>query len=224
MGMAHCVGLAYTIWELYLIEQFYFSSDTFDNFAQGFTNLTLRQWFSRIWVIPEIGLASKPPIILAGGAWAYIESLFNLYLVMVDYPKRSLINHLTGSSRIRFFHLLSSMRKDYQGGKYNQGVPEISSSSLADNFTLGTRLDRALGSTRGHFEATIPHDYIYGLLGLVGTDLLPHPLTPDYRKTYVQVCQEYAKFIIEHTGRLSILLRRERAKWSAKLGPGFLIA
>jgi hypothetical protein len=128
---------------------------------------------------------------------------------MVDHPTRSL-NHISRWETEAHLGLLSLMRKDYQRNKHNQGTFDVDSSSPA------SRLNRILGLTQGHYKATLPHDYIYGLLGLVGTEALSSVLAPDYNRPYSQVCQEYPSFVFENTGNLS--LRAYQGK-SVRLGP-----
>jgi hypothetical protein len=82
MGMAHCVGMAFGIWKAYLIRLFDSSVDDHDTFAKGFVNLSMRPWVSRLWVVQEVVLSSKSPIILAGRAWSYLDSLYKLVTII----------------------------------------------------------------------------------------------------------------------------------------------
>jgi hypothetical protein len=202
MGLAHCVGLDSRLWGTYLSQCFDHSSDEFRGFARGLINLSSRSWFSRIWVIQEVGLAARPPIILAGGAWSYMESLSKLANIILKYRTKGL-DSIPGWKNITQIIFLSSIRRDCQEERNSQQASDVDLSSL------GARLDRTLGSTHGYFEATLPHDYIYGLLGLVGSGALPLLLTADYEKPYPQVYQEYARFIVQNTGNLSIILRTD---------------
>jgi hypothetical protein len=200
MGMAHCVGMAFGVSEAYLIWLFDSSVDNHNTFARGIANLSTRPWVSRLWVVQEVVLASKSLIILAGRAWLYLDSLYKLATIMVGHPTRSL-NHISRWETVAHLGLLFLIRKYYQRNKHNQGTFDVDSSSPA------YRLNRILGLTQGHYKATLSHDYIYELLGLVGTEALPSVLTPNYNRPYSQVCQEYTRFVFESTGNLSLLLR-----------------
>lgn len=108
---------------------------------------------------------------------------------------------ISGLEKMVPFCFVSRLRDQCHSELKEEEIFEIDSSSL------GARLIFAFRQTDGFFEAAVPHDYIYGLLGLVGTRVLPPQLTPDYSKPYAMVYQEYAKFIVEHTGNLAILCR-----------------
>lgn len=54
-------------------------------------------------------------------------------------------------------------------------------------------------------NSTVPHDYIYGVLGLIGLAKLPAMLMPDYHRPYEEVCSDYTKFLIDGTGSLGLL-------------------
>jgi hypothetical protein len=163
----------------------------------------MRPWVSRVWVIQEVALPSKSPIILARGAWSYLDSLHNLVAIIDIYHKRSL-DHILGWVTMIQLGFLCLTRKVYQGCENNQGPLKFDLSNPA------ARLNSLLGFTQGHCRATLPHDNIYGLLGLVGIEALPPLLMPDYNRPYPQVCQEYARFVIENTRDLSLLLRPSR--------------
>jgi hypothetical protein len=101
--------------------------------------------------------------------------------------------------------VLCSIRTDYRDGRIYR---EHSNHVLSD---VGVALRNLLEDTVAHFTATLPHDYIYGLLGLLPSGCLPYPLAPDYGKPFPKVYQEYTRFIIEHTSTLSVLFRQYKA-------------
>jgi hypothetical protein len=84
-------------------------------------------------------------------------------------------------------------------------------SAVAKDF-LSTRLlafvlRAALMSMESEFRATIPHDYIYGILSLGGNMAYPQKIAPDYALSYEHVFHEYTRLILEHTGDLRIIPR-----------------
>jgi hypothetical protein len=202
MGMAHCVSLAPRFWKPYLTEFFDGVSSDIDRFAQGIIQLTSRKWWSRVWVIQEVCLASKTPIILAGGAWSYMKSLLKLVDIIRTRPERRIFATHSWDF-LANPNWLQRIKEDCEKDNTNQEASDVELSSL------GARLEKTIGLSGGFFKATLPHDRIYGLLGLVGLETLPYPLTPDYGRPFPQVYQEYARFIIENTGSLSIILREE---------------
>lgn len=58
------------------------------------------------------------------------------------------------------------------------------------------------------FRASLPHDYIYAILGLCGPQALPPTLAPNYSKPFAEVCRDYAMATIEETGSLRVLARQ----------------
>jgi hypothetical protein len=82
-------------------------------------------------------------------------------------------------------------------------------SAIAKEF-LSTRLlafvlKAALMTMGSGFRATIPHDYLYGILSLSGNMAYPQNLAPDYALSYEHVFHEYTRLILEHTGDLRII-------------------
>jgi hypothetical protein len=198
IGLAHCVGLAPEVWKKHLIYLFDHSHGEFETLMRGFGDLLGRPWFSRIWVIQEAALAVRDPILLAGGAWCYLFSFFKLFTFLTTNLEWDTANYWP--KMLEQLTWLNSIRYKYQK---ERGV------STLDLSRIGTRLDNVLGSTHGHFEATIPHDHVYGVLGLIFSGEIPTSLQPDYNIPYGQVFQEYARCIMENTGNLSILIREE---------------
>ncbi|CAI7606502.1 unnamed protein product [Penicillium bialowiezense] len=80
----------------------------------------------------------------------------------------------------------------------------------ANEIVAGDQLLELLDSTaRRH--CTIPHDTIYGVLGLwhhVRRQELPQELTPNYDIPYADVCQQYSAYLLAHTRDLRIITKR----------------
>ena len=169
------------------------STNDLESFVDGLFKLTAKSWFSRVWVIQEVALATRKPIILAGEAWTEIKAL-----VAVVHALSRFIRGFARSDTA-LLAILAGIRKDY----FKDAT--IEADSNINTTTVAARLDKVVGKTNGYFDATLPHDYLYGLLGLVSSGELSDPLLPDYNKPFGQVYQEYAKLIIEHTGNLSVL-------------------
>ncbi|PVH71694.1 hypothetical protein DL98DRAFT_520927 [Cadophora sp. DSE1049] len=72
------------------------------------------------------------------------------------------------------------------------------------------RLRKLLRKTSGHFKATEPHDHLYALLGLLGTDDIPQEICPDYSMPFEQVFHKYAVYLIKNTKDISFLISHRR--------------
>ena len=68
-------------------------------------------------------------------------------------------------------------------------------------------LKNVLSSMRTTFFATLPHDYLYGVLSIGGSLGYPKILAPDYALPFSKVFHIYTMVILEHTGSLSIIPR-----------------
>jgi hypothetical protein len=152
-------------------------------------------------VIQEVSLASKTPIVLAGGAWSYFESFITFHTILTSRPETSIIvgQVFRALNRPSFLHMIKEWHQESE--------PPSRELFNRDSSRLGADLESLLLATGGDFEAKLPHDHIYGLLGLLGSGTLPSPLVPDYSKPASQVYQDYSQFIISNTKNLSILLR-----------------
>jgi hypothetical protein len=58
------------------------------------------------------------------------------------------------------------------------------------------------------YKATVPHDYLYGILSTSGITRYPQSLAPDYSLPFAEVFHRYTVAILEHTGELSLLPRK----------------
>jgi len=73
---------------------------------------------------------------------------------------------------------------------------------------LAFLLRAALSALIARFEATIPHDYLYGIISLGGIMVFPRNLVPDYTLPFEDVFHQYTELILRHTGDLTIIPRR----------------
>ena len=151
-------------------------------------------WFSRIWVIQEVVLSPKDPIILHGKvsyrwhrlAWVAAWMRRSGYTRLADIPQ-NLLNVDT----------ISNLRHP------NRRWP----------------LDALLSYTQNKFHATDQRDKIYGLLGLAAESQepsqLPDPLRPDYESDVREVYLRVARFLTEKSGSLSLWSRAYGARRSS---------
>jgi hypothetical protein len=163
--------------------------------------LVANPWFKRTWIIQEFVLSRNPPIALIGDYPFYCFCLFGLSRRM--FHKSSTMSN---TIRIRYSMIehdlfkLSNLEGAYMERRESKEpfeLRKISRSSPAYKllYLLGLFSDK---------QSTIPHDHVYGILGLLD-DHLPEYLKPDYKLPFERVCQNYARFIIEATQNLRII-------------------
>lgn len=70
-------------------------------------------------------------------------------------------------------------------------------------------LNQVVEGLPGYIDATIPHDYIYGILAMTRVSKVPEYLAPDYSIPFSKVFHAYAQVMLEYTGDLSLISRRE---------------
>ena len=74
---------------------------------------------------------------------------------------------------------------------------------------LAFLLKAALLNMASAYKATVPHDYLYGILSVGGTSIYPKELAPNYALRYEDVFHQYSKLILEYTGDLAIIPRTQ---------------
>lgn len=143
-----------------------------DKLWKHLTRLFELPWFTRTWVIQEVALSSKDPIILHGQhrypwerlGWAASWLRRNGYLRLAQIP-----------DQLQNCDTISNIRRSRD--RWN--------------------LDALLATTSVKFKSTDQRDKIYGLLGLAAecqsAEGLPNALTPDYK---LNVWEVYTKVVL----------------------------
>ena len=158
-------------------------------------------WFRRGWVVQEYALSQQKPCGLLGNALFSFQSLnavgsvlSQLLLERQDDLLKDWADTLGLNPEIlnQFAFGPTCMRKLIASREFQD-------KSLA-NQLLSIMMNQCPKLT------AVPHDKIYGLLGMVNLAQLPAQLTPNYRLSYGQVCRDYTRFIIEDTKDLRILM------------------
>ncbi|KAI0882628.1 heterokaryon incompatibility protein-domain-containing protein [Annulohypoxylon maeteangense] len=140
-------------------------------------------WFTRIWIAQEVVLAQKRPILLLGPVSMDLKAFLSAWIYLVfrsDYVK--------SSSPLTYFMLRGQYEPLPRGD-----VDQMSTADLEayHAFKILRWLDRTY-----HLNATVPHDRIYGLLGLLRGWSLPQSMLPDYKQPYENVYFQYTRFIL----------------------------
>lgn len=173
-----------------------------DAFLDKWCKLARRPWFGRVWVIQEVALPEEEPILIAGGCMLGFERFTRPCRVIMNMQLSRLLPTET-TQLIAHGALISSRVHTQDHPVETEGEPE----DRWDAF--GRAFGKALLRQGWHnFGATNPHDHLYSMIGLCGGGaLLPPELMPDYAKPFPQVCEDYARCIIQATGSVAILGR-----------------
>jgi hypothetical protein len=119
---------------------------------------------------------------------------------------------------------------DHQALRKNKDITHLSGANISQNWAielltsrvsfdedvaeiLKTRicafvLRNMLSQMQPNFKATVPHDYLYGILSTSGITGYPKSLIPNYALPFAEVFHRYTVMILKHTGELSILSRK----------------
>ncbi|OAL46410.1 HET-domain-containing protein [Pyrenochaeta sp. DS3sAY3a] len=159
-------------------------------------NIAASPWFKRIWTVQETALASHDPIMLLGPSTFSFETYFGL---RKSLEAKCSLNPAEDSTSEALCHSLVRTKRR-----------EITDFSFLSNTTELQRLGTAYEMLQLlHFtsalEATMPHDYIYGLLGLLRQARLPYELIPRYHEPFELAYYDCVRYIISQTKDLSIL-------------------
>ncbi|KAH6705277.1 heterokaryon incompatibility protein-domain-containing protein [Leptodontidium sp. MPI-SDFR-AT-0119] len=193
-----------------------------------------KQWSSRIWTLQEGVLAREDPAVMIGKEVTSLLRLGLLQSSIAAAIKTGVYNkyvlrHDSSILHTANFQNISALAARLSGSiRKSTGTPEKSESRLSQFKARFTRqiypwgneadsshaefnllqfgqelLERlALFSIR---QATVPHDRIYGLLGLTSLPDLPKSLVPDYGRPFGEVCFDYTKYLIQSTNSLHVL-------------------
>lgn len=109
------------------------------------------------------------------------------------------ITHLSGANIFQNWaiELLRSR------GSFHEDVAEILKTRICAFVSRNM-----LSQMQPNFKATVPHDYLYGILSTSGITGYPKSLIPNYALPFVEVFHSYTVTILKHTGELSIPSRK----------------
>ncbi|KAI6752348.1 hypothetical protein HG530_013717 [Fusarium avenaceum] len=148
------------------------------------------EWFSRIWVVQEVVLSPRDPIIICGNRlypwhhlhWTSAWMRRTGYMRLPQIPERLLNVNIMGNLR---------------------------------NCLTKWPLDALMSFTQTKFHATDQRDKIFGLLGMAAEcqdgSLMPEALRPDYGVDTAQTYLKVARFLLQNGSSLAILTRARGA-------------
>jgi hypothetical protein len=162
-----------------------------------------RSWFRRIWILQEAVLAQTPPILLCGPYELGYDIFFKTWVLMLNPSQDGqLLYSFMAENPVRFKAIelvyktiLQHRSRDKQGQTKDLLVQQ--NQCALDLLKL---LNEAT-----ELEATVPHDRLYALIGLLACDPLPKALQPNYTKSFERLCHEFTVFILEQTRDIGVL-------------------
>jgi hypothetical protein len=170
-----------------------------------FRQIITQSWFKRMWIIQEVATATGHVTALLGFypvQWRFLTHIVFAYCrEMSPLPLRVMfLGDAKGLS------ILEQLEREYK---------ELKQKSELDRETrlpieVPERLGQLLRQISGNFKATQPHDHLYALLGLLGTDDIPQEICPDYSMPFKQVFHKYAAYLIKNTKNISFLISHGR--------------
>ncbi|KAF2162526.1 hypothetical protein M409DRAFT_27149 [Zasmidium cellare ATCC 36951] len=183
-------------------------------------NFFANPYWTRLWIIQEIALASRDIMILAGTnsmPWNTVSSVAALFRSLPYTIRETLVASVRASGRA-MAPFSSNLDKIVDIQKLV--ADRVQENKYAQPSTI-LRLARKA-------QATNARDKVYGLLSLIDPSL-SQPIHVDYRKTAGTVWTEFASVAIEMTGSLQILRHcsqpdhnraRDAPSWAPDLGNG----
>lgn len=159
----------------------------------GMMLLSNRSWFTRLWVIQEVALATGPLDVLCGVGGVDFASFLKAVLSLF---------RLMRSCGVRTFLFSDVLRHII--------IKQQLSSTDHSSATVPERVAKAMFLTCGTFKTSEPRDKLYGNLGLINNvkEELPRlhdVLRPDYSKSLVSFYTDLARFLIDSTGTTAVL-------------------
>jgi hypothetical protein len=163
--------------------------------------VALRPWWSRVWTVQECVLPRSDPIFRCGFQIFPWESFF---AVFSNIPKISLQNQL---------NILQNLNIASSTQEIRQIRDRLSKGATDEELQRNHRAISILGDIRKHWkekselslalctlaslerQASVPHDYIYGVLGLVTTEVRDK-IRLDYRRSFWLGYREFFKTLI----------------------------
>ncbi|EEU41553.1 uncharacterized protein NECHADRAFT_87741 [Fusarium vanettenii 77-13-4] len=161
---------------------------------QTLIDIGSRTWFRRVWILQEAVLSQKPPILLCGPHVFGYDIFFRTWVRLLDpsIDGQLLITFLARSP-VRFkavegiYQKILNTRPNREKGDQKENERQCALDIL-----------QLIGEST-ELKATVPHDYIYGLLGLLDCNPLPEALFPDYTKPFEDLYHRFTAFILAET-------------------------
>ncbi|KAF4943603.1 hypothetical protein FGADI_13294 [Fusarium gaditjirri] len=162
-----------------------------------------RPWFRRIWILQEAVLAKKQPILLCGPHELGYEIFFKTWVLMLNPSEDGqLLYSFMAENPVRFkaIEIVYKNILQARSGK----TPEEVKGAVSQEKQCVLDIVKLLNETT-ELEATVAHDRLYALIGLLACDPLPKALQPDYAQSFEELCYKFTMFILEQTQDIRVL-------------------
>ncbi|KAG9495661.1 hypothetical protein J7337_012215 [Fusarium musae] len=162
-----------------------------------------RPWFRRIWILQEAVLAKKQPILLCGSHELGYEIFFKTWVLMLNPSEDGqLLYSFMAENPVRFKAIELVYKNILQARTENTQEEAKDAVSREKQCALDTV---KLLNEATELEATVAHDRLYALIGLLACDPLPPALQPDYTQTFEELCYKFTMFILEQVQDIRVL-------------------
>ncbi|RYP05770.1 hypothetical protein DL764_003587 [Monosporascus ibericus] len=155
-----------------------------------------RAWFKRVWVVQEVTLASGDPIMLLGPYAFSFDTYYSLLSSLgscgLPAPKPVSYQPISCHAMAR-----AAFRQPQYITPETQGDLNVLHRIALDMLTF-------VFYTSG-LQATVPHDHIYGLIGLMRYSPLPDDLRPQYLEPFELVYHRLAVYLLSETNDYDVL-------------------
>ncbi|PNP76021.1 hypothetical protein FNYG_10579 [Fusarium nygamai] len=162
-----------------------------------------RPWFRRIWILQEAVLAKKQPILLCGAYELGYEIFFKTWVLMLNPSEDGqLLYSFMAENPVRF-KAIELVYKNILHVR-SEDTPEEAKGPVSQEKQCALDMVKLLSETT-ELEATVAHDRLYALIGLLAFDPLPSALQPDYTQSFEELCYKFTMFILEQTQDIRVL-------------------
>ncbi|KAK3692431.1 heterokaryon incompatibility protein-domain-containing protein [Podospora appendiculata] len=175
---------------------------------QQLASLLRQPWFSRLWIIQEVAASASPVF------------LFRYTPIPLNFLTRTVIMHCiqlqellpgpqlewwNASRNLMLLYRLAATRQKALAQAKAAAPAAAAAGAAAEDTNVSTALLGLLRLAQARFKATDPRDYLYALLGLLGTDDIPRDLRPDYSLPFEHVFHKFTIYLIKGTNTISFL-------------------
>ncbi|KAL8651243.1 MAG: hypothetical protein Q9226_004785 [Calogaya cf. arnoldii] len=167
-----------------------FPNELIEPFVPGLKRIFQKPWWFRLWVLQEVIVAKKPPLLGCGRKWVSWKVVLEL-LICLGWEQ--FLSHEGFLDNPVAMYRLGTIPADYSD--HIEGSNWQSCRTL-DNL-LRTSCDR---------NATLPHDKIYALLGLT-MDNAAEEIDVDYNQPYSVVYQQAMIHVLRSASNLNFLVQ-----------------
>ncbi|KAG5811659.1 hypothetical protein H9Q74_004535 [Fusarium xylarioides] len=162
-----------------------------------------RPWFRRIWILQEAVLAKKQPVLLCGSHELGYEIFFKTWVLMLNPSEDGqLLYSFMAENPVRFKAIELVYKTILQAR--SEITPEEAKDAVNQEKQCALDMVKLLNETT-ELEATVAHDRLYALIGLLACDPLPKALQPDYTQSFEELCYKFTMFILEQTQDIRVL-------------------